>query len=331
MRGEGQWVVTRGGLVHVKRHAGHRESYQRLFCDLLGLTPSTGSAWRRFRSLVAAPYVLFATLDGEDVAFLTVALIRAALGRPTVAFFLRPQGCFAGTLKALAKRMLFRAMKQVRSVRILTILPFDMDPRYAEVADDWIYDPQLWDLWVDGPPVLPDTDLSRRVEIARQGRKVMIFIGGVNLRKGFDSFVDTAEAEGETTLFVSAGRVSPECAHHAVRLRELRMMVEDRFVTDDEILSLYKVADLAWCRYSPEYDQASGVFGRALQTGVEPVVREGSLLHRMKALVPGQGKDIVHTPGHPLLLPATRTADAAANSAMADVSLKTLRDQWSNA
>lgn len=50
---------------------------------------------------------------------------------------------------------------------------------------------------------------------------------------------------------------------------------------DEEILSLYKVADLVWCSDAPDDDQASGVFGRAIQTGVEPVFRKGSLPDRL--------------------------------------------------
>jgi hypothetical protein len=37
-------------------------------------------------------------------------------------------------------------------------------------------------------------------------------------------------------------------------------------------------AVVASCCRTPEYDQASGVFGRALQTGVVPVVREGRVV-----------------------------------------------------
>ena len=43
------------------------------------------------------------------------------------------------------------------------------------------------------------------------------------------------------------------------------------------MLALYSIADLAWCFYSPEYDQASGILGRALQFSVTPVVRKGSV------------------------------------------------------
>lgn len=275
---DGKWHLKRGGLVHVTNHSGHRGSYQDLFCKLLALRPSTGSAWRKIHSLVIAPHVLFATLDGEEFAYATIGLVRAMLGRSTVGLFLRPQGCFKKTAKGAVKGRLFRLLKRVKAVHTLTILPFEIDQRYAEVADNWIYDPQLWDLSVDGLPLLPETDLSRRVEALRDGRKVMIFIGGANLRKGFDGFVAQAEAQSESLLCVSAGQVSPECKRHAERLVALGMIVEDRFVTDNELLSLYKVADLAWCCYAPEYDQSSGVFGRAVQSRCGAIIRNGSQL-----------------------------------------------------
>lgn len=266
-----------GGLVHVRNLTGHRGSYQELFCGLLALRPSTGRAWANARRLVAAPHVLFATLDGEEFGYALISVIRAIVGRPTVGLFLRPQGCFKKSAKGYIKGALFRFLKRIKPVTTLTILPFDLEERYSEVADNWIYDPQMWDLWVKGPPVLPDTDLSRRVEAMRQGRKVMIFVGGANVRKGFDGFVSRAEQENDTILFVSAGTVSPDCKPYAKKLQELGMIVEDRRVSDDEIFSLYKVSDLVWCCYAPEYDQASGVLGRALQTGVTPVLRDGSL------------------------------------------------------
>ena len=55
------------------------------------------------------------------------------------------------------------------------------------------------------------------------------------------------------------------------------MIVENPYLTDDEVLSLYGVADLAWSFY-PQRDQASGIFGRAVQAGVVPLVRSGSFL-----------------------------------------------------
>lgn len=224
--------------------------------------------------------MFFATIDDDYAGFIAVAILRAIQRKPTTGLFLRPLQCFRTERPIIypMKRRAFRWLCKLPRLRLLSIIPHDIRPELAEVSNDWIHDPQMWDLWLDGPPILPDTDLSQQVDAARNGRKVMIFIGGANLRKGFDGFVARAEAEAANILFVSAGRISPDCAHLAAKLRKLGMIVEDRFVTDDEILSLYKVADYAWCCYAPDYDQASGVFGRALQTGVEPVVRKESVL-----------------------------------------------------
>ncbi len=52
----------------------------------------------------------------------------------------------------------------------------------------------------------------------------------------------------------------------------------DRFLSDDELLSLFKLADMAWCCYPVQRDMSSGIFGRCWQIGVIPVVRQGSLL-----------------------------------------------------
>jgi hypothetical protein len=57
-------------------------------------------------------------------------------------------------------------------------------------------------------------------------------------------------------------------------------IVVDRFVSDDELASLYSCADFMWSCYSPTYNQASGIFGRAVQYGVPSIVRKGSYIHK---------------------------------------------------
>lgn len=282
-------------LIHITSSSGHRPSYRDLFARLLDGAPSTGPIRGScFWQLLRAHKVFFATIDDDYLGFIVVAVIRAIRRKPTTGLFLRPMECFRTERPIIypVKRLVFRWLCKLPRMRLLSIIPHDVCPELSEVSHDWIYDPQMWDLWIDGPFVLPDTELSRRVEAARNGRKVMIFIGGASLRKGFNSFADLAEAEAENILFVSAGNISADCTLDAVRLRDLGMLVEDRFITDDELLSLYKVADLAWCSYAPEYDQASGVFGRAIQTGVEPVVREGSFLSRFHRHIKQNGNEI---------------------------------------
>jgi hypothetical protein len=268
-------------LIHICVTTGHLPSYQAVFVRLFDGVPSTGrlrgpTFWR----LVRAERVFFCTIDTDYKAFVAIAVLRALRGHRTTGLFLRPMQCFRKERPVVysAKRWVFRVLRRLPGLRLLSIIPFAVEPRLAQVCHDWIHDPQLWDLWLDGPPVLPETDLSQRVTKAAGGRDVMIFIGAGNSIKGFDAFVDEALSQKDSVLAVVAGRVASDFALEAQRLVAEGMIVEDRFVSDEEILSLYKVADRAWCRYAPDYDQASGIFGRAVQTGVTPIVREGSVV-----------------------------------------------------
>jgi hypothetical protein len=164
---------------------------------------------------------------------------------------------------------------------LLSIIPHEFHPELKEVSHDWIYDPQMWDLWLDGSPTLPDTDLSNRIQKMRQDRVVVIYIGSANKIKGFVELCELARNNRRECLVVVAGKVANECLSEMQTMIDIGMLIENRHVSDEEILSLYKVADYAWCKYLPEYDQSSGVFGRAIQTGVIPVIRDSSIISEL--------------------------------------------------
>ena len=79
-----------------------------------------------------------------------------------------------------------------------------------------------------------------------------------------------------------------EDAEAAVRrLHAAGAMIEARFVSDAELLSLIDIAAYVWCCFPPERDMSSGLFGRAMQLGAVPIVRRGSVLAAMaERLVP---------------------------------------------
>ena len=110
---------------------------------------------------------------------------------------------------------------------------------------------------------------------------MLIFIGKGSRLKSFGELANFAEVNKEKLYVVAAGKVMPECAAAAEKLRALGMVVENRFISDEELLSLYGVADYAWCFYAPDYDQSSGIFGRAIQLGVKPVIRAGSVIAKI--------------------------------------------------
>lgn len=275
-------------IVHITINDGHRPSYRDLFALMHGYESSTGPILsRRMIRLVHAQHVIFATIDDDYLGFIIVAILRALLLKQTTGIFIRLLQCFRNERPIVykLKRVVFSLLRLVPYLNIVSIIPHYLYPELADVSNDWIYDPQMWDLWVGRRNVLPITDLSRRVERLRRGRKVLIFVGVGNNAKGLDDLIQLACKEHENLLVVIAGRIEKNTAINfssdLASLRSKHGIVEDRYVSDQEILSLYRVADFAWCYYTEQYDQASGVFGRAVQTQVMPIVREGSTMHAL--------------------------------------------------
>jgi hypothetical protein len=84
-------------------------------------------------------------------------------------------------------------------------------------------------------------------------------------------------------LVVAAGAAPPDAREAARVFVEAGGLLIDRKLEDAEIESLYTVSSVIWACYAPDYDQASGIFGRALQLGVPVIVRRGSVIERFSS------------------------------------------------
>lgn len=264
---------------------GHRREYSALFRRLLEGAGATVT----FRSMGPAeifPRGLAISLMIEDhsIAFFLLAWARAALGRHTVGLLLIPRPCLhpAG-LRHRLKRWLLLRLRRRPQVRILTLLPFSLEPGLAAIASGWIHDPQLWDVERSPGSRIEPTPLSREIAERAAGRTVVISLGLQGRFKGSDRMMGLCRALRSTGryLFVAAGQVEPELAAEAEGFVAAGGMLVDRFLSDAEFLSLYGVATWMWACYAPDYDQSSGGFGRAVQTGAPALVRAGSLIHAL--------------------------------------------------
>lgn len=280
------------GLVYASNDGGHRGPYVALFASLLGLdgvcAPASGAVLRR---MIAAPRLLVATFE-DDLPMISAALVaRAALGRPTAGIFLSPQRCFVrDELKCRIKRLAFMGYKRVPGLTLFTITPFEIEPRFAEVANVGAYDPQYWDMH-DGTRVVmpPSTPFSDKIRAAAAGRPVVCMPGSLNAEKGFGFLADSLAATpalAKRLLIVAAGRVLPSARASVETFVASGGLLHDRRLEDAELKSLYGIADAIWCCYEPGYDQASGIFGRGMQFGVPVIVRRGSLIERVAAGTP---------------------------------------------
>jgi hypothetical protein len=284
-------IARRAGerLVYAVSTGGHRQSYLDTLGSLFALEPVSGRmSLALFRRLVAAERLLFATLDEDMNSFGAIAATRSLLGRPTAALFLRAQKCFeTGRWYYRLKRHAFRALRRLPRLTVASITPFEVAPHHAEVAHFGVCDPQYWDLH-DGETLRRpgSTALSEEVLTRAAGRHILCVLGSLSTIKGLVFLTETLERHpriAERTLVVGAGRVPAESTSLAARMTAAGAIIVDRFVTDAELESLYGVADSIWACYRPDYDQASGVFGRAIQLGVPPIVREGSMIATLAA------------------------------------------------
>ena len=267
-------------VVHITNPDGHRAAYRDMLASELGYTALTGPAKRYFFVLLRSRKVLFATLDGDIDRFLLIGFLRCLLLKPTCGLFVSPLRYLRKpvTFRERVRAWGFRVARHMPFVRVFSIIPHPVRPELSLVTRDWVHDPQLWDLPSLRSACLPETELSCRVLAKKGNRKVILFLGKGSKKKGLPDLVRLTAGLEHEVLVVVAGRVMSECERDASSLIERGMIVEGRFISDEELLSLYGVADRVWCVYRPEYDQASGVFGRAIQLGVTPIIRSGSVL-----------------------------------------------------
>lgn len=263
---------------------GHRRGYIDLFgrtCEAAGLSWRLSRSW--FDVIADAAPVLVLMIEESFVGYLLAGLIRAMRGRRTVGLLFRGSEAVKGvSTKMRIKRWVLRWLKGIAQINTLAITPFSVAPELEVVADGWIYDPQLWDL-ADGPPEASSALAGAVIEQA-QGRKIVVALGDQGVEKGFGYFcrlwIDSPELR-QRSFFVCAGKVEHALAGVAQEFAAAGGYLANRFISDDELISLYGACDVVWAHYAPTYDQASGIVGRALQLGRPVIVRTGSQMVRV--------------------------------------------------
>lgn len=285
---------------------GHRGQYNAMLARLFHLRRERFS----FSLLLARAPVLCPQIEAAPARFALTAMLRAMLGRRTVGLLLRPLPALEGrSLRLRIKRLVLHTLRRAPGVQVLTIVPFSIHSGLASIAHGWIHDLQGWDMQLEvASGVMPRHHaLTETIRKAARGRAVCCAIGRQNRDKGFDRFAALHAADRdlrETMLFAFGGEVSPELGSVASAFAQQGGFALDRLVSDDELFALYAAADLVWCFYSPEYDQASGVLGRAMQLGIPVVTRARSVVaaiceaegHPFLALDDDRWQPLAHPP-----------------------------------
>ena len=236
-------------------------------------------------------YSRFDTRTSETLRAMYVAMYRSLTSRRTVGLFFRPGSCFTkGSLKSIARRILFKKISHLKDVSILSLVPFSVHPELEQVATNWIYDPQLWDLqYLKMYPSEEPCNLEREIDRQARGRRVIVALGAQNSLKGFEIMTDLwirSKVIRNSFLMVAGGQVANQSQSAAVGFEASGGLLINRHLEDSEMLAMYRRADMVWCCYDRSYDQSSGIHGRAVQLGIPVIVREGSYIQLLGRTLP---------------------------------------------
>ncbi|MBR9911304.1 MAG: hypothetical protein GYB33_13230 [Gammaproteobacteria bacterium] len=268
--------------IYSKYETGHRLDYIKFSESQLG-----GGRVYGVELLLTAKPLLFLMVEESFLLYFFVSICRALFGRKTVGLVFRAKECVQkNSLRLKLKYALMKILKNVNNIRCISIVPFFLCEGAEKICDDWIYDFQFWD-----KEFLEAMANSNEVSEARKliyekanGRKIVCAIGKQDKRKGFDQFVQlylSSESIREKYLFVSGGEISGIDEKLVSNFEFCGGLLINRRVSDSELVALYEVADVIWVCYSVDYDQSSGILGRALQYSKAVIVRKGSIAERL--------------------------------------------------
>ena len=283
-------------ILYDVHRGGHRGDYFRVLRRLVGGYVVTGRPLARLRLLLGARQVVCSTYDDYFMLFFWLSLARSCLGRITVGIAVRSETVFhRGGFRLKIKSLLLKLLKQLPLTHTLTVMPYWVEPRLASVSSDWIYELQYWDLdWLDVAAVESVARFQRTIEVAARGRKVIGAIGHQRRVKGAEYFMQLYGRADMSSqyLFVCIGPrwdVDPAAIE---TFRSAGGVFIDTQLRDDEVVPIYTLFDVIWACYRPDYDQSSGIFGRALQLGLPTIVRAGSYLARLQEGLSNKGYQI---------------------------------------
>jgi len=272
--------------VYTASLGGHRKSYLEL---VLKLFPSKRvDAKELFRP---TSLVLFLMIEDSFMLYFLVCMWRSLIGKETAGLLFRPKPVVeSASLRLKIKKIALYYLKKKSNVKTILIVPQSAHPKFLDISDGWIYDFQFWDLQESDYQMFMDiksgnniAPLFSAIHELRGNRNVLCALGRQDRIKGFDVFANTYINEKDVRskfLFAYGGKVKG-FDKLADKFENAGGFGDNRFVSDDDLISLYAASNLVWSLYAEDYDQASGIFGRAVQLGIPVIVRRGSLIHQI--------------------------------------------------
>lgn len=230
-------------------------------------------------ALVRSRRILFLDGSGFHQLFIPISVLRGLYGSKDVYLLVRADFLDGGRVWWRMKRAMFTMLKKMNLVTIVAFRDCRSTKLLKTVSHYQIEDIQCWDLKylsfeLQKPFELADVDLSSELTF------LIPATTGSNERRALDELLEYCGRIGSDIVVIVVGdtvaarRIASACA---------RAVVIPRYVTQGEFVYLIRKTSLVFSFLEKGNCRPSGVFGRAMQTGTQVVVRKDGYLDRAYA------------------------------------------------
>lgn len=265
--------------IYSKYDGGHRLSYVKIFEEEFNSKRKTlGDGF------FSKDVLFFLMIEECFFTYFFVSILRSMFGYKTAGLLFRVLPTInSNSVKMQLKYHMLRFLKSLSKIHIVSIVPFYIDKKISRIADVWIYDPQLWDLSAEDISIFEKAlNDANSVSYKDNNEYLISLIGSQNKLKGFSYLLENFRRFDKKFTFFFLGKLDTEM-HDLINYKNLTKEINgvNRFVSDSEIITQYALSDYIWCFYDETYDQASGVFGRAIQLNRCPIIRKNTMIEKM--------------------------------------------------
>lgn len=274
-------------LLYTGSLSGHRESYLKF-----AIKNFAGERTDIKKMLIDKRPVMFLMIEDSFMLYFCIAIFRSLTCRITIGLLFRPlPSITSSSLKLKIKRSLLHIMKRIKLITTLLIIPWYVNDKFEEISDGWIFDFQFWDISDENYKLFSQSKskqlsnkIAETIDSISHPKKIVTAIGSQDRNKGFDIFLHLYNSNliiRNNFLFIFGGKAKDEFNLEIDLFNKYGGYSLNRFISNSELQQLYASSDFIWALYSEEYNQASGIFGRALQYGIPVIVRENSIIHKI--------------------------------------------------
>lgn len=277
-------------IIYTTRLGGHRSLYANALLE-----------FEEFKLIVSKPNIkllmtlslkpknlIFLTIDDSFYYYIICSIVRMLQKKKTIGIMLEPLGFLKNkSFKNKLKIIILNIFKKLGFTVIINIYSglhlVDCENFYS--GD--IYDPAFWDLDVGKTKLLNSNDNSNvnLNDIFEIGYIYILFLGSISKRKRFDLFAECCKQNTNKKIkFIAAGDSSESFDKSIIiDYKKNGGILIDRYITDSEVILLQSKSNIYWAFYAKDFDQSSGIAGRAYQYDKKLITRNESLINYILA------------------------------------------------